>query len=186
VPEQFSRGTIGVLVGLAALLAGGILIGSRLVGSAPDATPSASFSTSPPTRTGPVALVPVDAPDAGSPSCAALLRQLPASFTSAGKVMRRAPIAEPAPPAVAAWSTGTSDPVVLRCGLSRPPELVPTSSLTEVSGVRWLPITGDGLATWYTADRAVYVALTIPDATGTGAVQGVSETIASVLAPVGR
>jgi hypothetical protein len=133
-----------------------------------------------------VALVPVEAPDAGSPNCATLLAKLPASLTSAGKVLRRAPIAEPAPPAVAAWSTGFGDPVVLRCGLSRPPELVPTSSLTEVSGVRWLPISGDGLATWYTTDRAVYVALTIPDATGTGAVQGVSEMIASVLPSVGR
>jgi hypothetical protein len=186
VPEQFSRGTIGVLVGLAALLAAGILIGARVVGSAPDASPPPPSGTPPPRRTGPVALVPVDAPDAGSPSCAALLQHLPAALTSAGKVMRRAPIAEPAPQAVAAWSTGAGDPVVLRCGLSRPPELVPTSSLTEVSGVRWLPVTGAGLATWYTTDREVYVALTIPDATGTGAVQGVSETIASVLPPVNR
>jgi hypothetical protein len=71
--------------------------------------------------------------------------------------------------------------VVLRCGLARPPELTPTAQLREISGVRWLPVQGEHAATWYLVDREVFVALTVPEGTGTGVLQGVSETAAKKL-----
>jgi hypothetical protein len=50
-----------------------------------------------------------------------------------------------------------------------------------VSTVNWLPVEGAGAFTWYTVDRPVYIALTVPDGTGTGALQEMSETIAAAL-----
>ena len=55
-----------------------------------------------------------------------------------------------------------------------------------ISKVNWLPIEGDGATTWYTVDRPVYVALTIPDDAGTGVVQEMSETIAKAARRLSR
>ena len=93
-------------------------------------------------ETGPLAVVPVDAPAAptrlrraaGRPARRAPGRRRPAAAR---------PLAEPAPAGVRAWAA-TPRPVVLRCGLPRPAELNPTSALIEVNGVRWLPLTDPG------------------------------------------
>lgn len=175
-PEPLSRTALGVAVGLAVALLVGVIVAGVLLGS----TPPAAVTTGAP-RTGPVGLVPVDAPAAGSAECALLVRSLPEAMSNGTDSVRRLPIAEPAPQATAAWGGGPGEPVVLRCGLNRPPELVRTAALREVSGVRWLPVTGVGATTWYAVDRAVYVALTIPDGTGTGPLQEISETIRTVL-----
>ncbi|MDQ3406303.1 MAG: DUF3515 domain-containing protein, partial [Actinomycetota bacterium] len=79
-----------------------------------------------------------------------------------------------------AWGDQVEQPVVLRCGLGKPPELTPTSALRVVSGVQWLPIMGTGSATWFVVDRAVYVALTLPDGMGTGPLQTVSEAVSAL------
>jgi hypothetical protein len=50
--------------------------------------------------------------------------------------------------------------------------------------VGWLVLTGDGASTWYTADREVFVALTVPADAGTGPLQRISETIAATLSRV--
>jgi len=107
--------------------------------------------------------------------------KLPARLPSGDTVLKRATLAEPAPPATAAWTDAKSDPVVLRCGLDRPAELTPTTQLRAVSGVAWLPEDGPEATTWYLADRNVYVALTIPATTGTGVIQDLSATIAHTL-----
>ncbi|MDQ0376798.1 DUF3515 domain-containing protein [Amycolatopsis thermophila] len=131
---------------------------------------------------GPLALVPVDAPQAGSPECAKLIPAMPAELNSKGTPLPRRTIAEPAPEATVAW--GSPDSIVLRCGLGKPPELTPTSQLRVVSGVQWLPVEGPGASTWYVVDRAVYIALTVPDTSGTGPLQQISDTIAATLDPV--
>ncbi|ROS39577.1 DUF3515 domain-containing protein [Amycolatopsis thermoflava] len=131
---------------------------------------------------GPLALVPVDAPQVGSAECAQLIPALPAQLDSKGTALQRRTIAEPAPEATVAW--GSPESIVLRCGLGKPPELTPTSQLRVVSGVQWLPVEGPGSSTWYVVDRPVYVALTVPDSAGTGPLQQISDTVAATLPAV--
>ncbi len=174
--------TLGVAAGLAVVLAVGVVVAGVMLGSGSDAgsTPDTTQSTAAP-RTGPLALVAVDAPGAASPECASLTEALPDEITSDGRPLTRLDLAEPAPQAAAAWSGERGEPVVLRCGLGQPAELVPTAQLREVSKVAWLPVAGDGASTWYTVDRAVFVALTVPEGTGTGALQTISELVAEIL-----
>ena len=159
---------------LLALVVGGLAIAARTGALAPAA---------PPPETGPLAVAPVDAPDAGSAACAALLAALPAELPGDPPLASR-PIAEPAQPGAKAWAAAPR-PVVVRCGLSRPAELTPTSTLTDVDGVSWLTIT-DGapdpsLVTYIAVDRGVYIALTSPTQIGTGPVQGVSDAITKAI-----
>lgn len=177
--EPLSRTTIGIIAGLALALVVGVIVAARLLGSGQEQAPVASTTPSAP-RTGPLPLVPVDAPDAGTPACADLAGALPAQLTSGSRTLRRLPLADPAPPATAAWGDG-GDPVVLRCGLARPPELTPTASLRDVSGVSWLPITAEDATTWYLVERAVYVALTVPAGLGTGPLQEITDTVRTTL-----
>lgn len=130
---------------------------------------------------GPLPLVPVPAPFSGSPGCTTLLGAVPTELTSNGNSLKVRTLADPAPPATMAW--GSADPLVLRCGLDRPPELTPTAALRLVNKVQWLQVPGDGASTWYVVDREVYVALTVPDTAGTGPLQQISDTIAVKLAP---
>jgi uncharacterized protein DUF3515 len=181
--EPLSRVTLFVAAGLAAILVVGVIIASQVLGGA-DEVAAPTSSELPPRPTGPLALVPVDAPDAGTQSCTTLVDALPAELPSNGKQLKRLPIADPAPPAAAAWAGDRGEPVVLRCGLGKPAEYQPTAKLRQVDKVSWLPIEGDGATTWYTVDRPVYIALTIPDDAGTGVVQEMSETIAQAVPAV--
>lgn len=158
----------------------GVVIVSQVLGDDP-ATGEVTQTTEQPRPTGPLALVAVDAPDAGTPACTNLVNALPATLPSKGAELERLSIAEPAPPAAAAWAGDRGEPVVLRCGLGRPAELEATANLRLISTVNWLPVEGDGATTWYTVDRPVYIAVTIPEGTGTGVVQEMSETIAKAL-----
>jgi hypothetical protein len=130
--------------------------------------------------TGPLTVAAFDAPAAAGPECAALLAALPDELPGAGGPLPARPLAEPAPAGVRAWAAAPQ-PVVLRCGLPRPGELTPTSLLLVVDGVSWLPL-ADG-ATYIAVDRPVYVALTVPDDTGTGPLQVVSEAVRATLPP---
>lgn len=128
---------------------------------------------------GPLALPGLDAPDASSRACSGLLDKLPDSFKSGDEELERRELADPAPRGAAAW--GEQSPVVLRCGLPRPPQLKKTSQLREINGVSWLPVEGEVSQTWYAVDRDVYVALTISGGSGTGPLQSVSDVIADEL-----
>lgn len=138
----------------------------------------------PPVDTTPLALAPVDAPDAGGPECTALLAALPAALPTGGATLPPRPLADPAPPGARAWAAAPR-PAVLRCGLPRPAELTPTSALLEVDGVRWLPL-DDGVPdpvviTYVAVDRPVYVVFTAPSGAGSGPLQQVSDTIRGAL-----
>lgn len=185
--DQPSPTLVRVAAVLVALLAAGVVVvGLVLSGdestdrTAPPGSATSSATSAAP-RTGPVALVPVEAPAARSTSCASLVKTLPKTLLDNGKPLRRLPIAEPAPPASAAWGGARGEPVVLRCGLGRPDELTPTAQLREISGVRWLPVEGAGARTWYVVDRLVYVALTVPAGSGTGPLQDISRAVAGAL-----
>ncbi|KJK51351.1 hypothetical protein UK23_07385 [Lentzea aerocolonigenes] len=134
-----------------------------------------------PGRTGPLALVSIDAPDAASAPCTSLIEKLPAQLPSGKDVLPRRELASPAPPATVAWGDTEHDPVVLRCGLPRPAELSATSQLRVISDVQWLQLPGSGSSTWVVVDRGVHIALTVPDDAGTGALQDVSTAVRDLL-----
>ena len=127
---------------------------------------------SPPT----VAVAAVPAPRADSTECRDLLGALPDQLGD----YRRAPMAEPAPAGAAAWKSD-GEPVVLRCGLDRPVEFVVGSPLQVVDAVQWFELADQGRSTWFAVDRAVYVALTLPQGSGPTPIQEISDVIAKVL-----
>ncbi|GLZ35490.1 hypothetical protein Lesp02_76770 [Lentzea sp. NBRC 105346] len=177
---MLSRPLIAVAVGLAVLLAAGVAALGLVLGTS--STPPSDEAG----RSGPLALVTVDAPAAASPECTTLVDKLPVGLPSGKDMLPRREIASPAPVGAVAWGDAQHDPVVLRCGLNRPSELSPTSELRVISDVTWLVVDGSGAATWYVVDRPVYVALTVPGDAGTGPLQDVSTTIRDLLpkAPV--
>jgi len=171
---------LAVALALAGLLVVGLVGAAIYVRHTWAAVTTPAASTAP--LTGPVGLVPVDSPDASTLSCQRLLVALPATLPNGGSTLARRPLASPAPAGAAVWGgTATTDPVVLRCGIARPDELKPSSELLAVDGVNWLQVTGDDAATWYAVDRQVFVAVTIPSTSSTGALQTVSNVIAKTL-----
>jgi hypothetical protein len=133
--------------------------------------------------TAPVVLAAAPAPDSANPACATLLAALPDPLGGAP----RASLAEPAPAGAAAWrSTEVSgEPIVLRCGVPRPDQFTADANLLGVDGVQFLEIPGapQGIAatTYVAVDRAAYIALTLPDGQGSGAVQELADIISADL-----
>jgi hypothetical protein len=138
-------------------------------------------------ETGPLALVPVEAPDAGGPGCATLLAALPAELPADGGALPPRVLADPAPAGARAWAAAPR-PVVLRCGLTRPAELAPDSALLEVDGVQWLrlddPVPEPVVVSYVTVDRPLYVVLTVPTDIGSGPLQAVADCIRTTLPAV--
>ena len=136
----------------------------------------------------PVVIPDVPAPQAGDPACRALMAALPQRLGD----FQRAPIAQPAPAGTGAWRAGPdSEPVVLRCGLERPSDFVVGTPIQVVDRVQWFQVAaqqqsaGDaGRSTWYTVDRPVYLALTLPSGSGPTPIQQLSEVIDHTIAAV--
>jgi hypothetical protein len=134
----------------------------------------------------PVALPGVPAPAAAAPACKAMTAALPQRL---GR-FQRAPVVQPAPEGAAAWRAGPdSEPVVLRCGLDRPADFVVGSPVQLVDRVQWFQVTAQpeddaGRSTWYTVDRPVYLALTLPSGSGPTPIQELSEVIDRTIAAV--
>ena len=135
----------------------------------------------------PVAIPTVAAPHAQDPACRALLEALPQRLGD----YQRAPAVQPAPAGTAAWrAKGDSEPVVLRCGLDRPADFAIGSPIQLVDRVQWFSeadrqFRGEaGRNTWYTVDRPVYVALTLPPDSGPTPIQQLSELIDHIMPAV--
>jgi hypothetical protein len=129
----------------------------------------------------PLALPPIEAPDAAGPGCTALLSVLPERLPAGpGELARRA-IADPRPPGTAAWAGTTGDPVVLRCGLVKPAQLDPGAALLDVNGVSWLTVSEPDRDSFFAVGRPVVVALTVPRGLGGGPVQAVSDVVRSAV-----
>lgn len=132
----------------------------------------------------PVAIAAVPAPQAAAPPCRSLMAALPQRLGD----FQRAPLAQPAPDGVSAWRAGSGgEPVILRCGLDRPADFVVGSPIQIVDRVQWFEITaqsGENRSTWYTVDRPVYVALTLPAGSGPTPIQQLSEVIDHTIAAV--
>ncbi len=118
----------------------------------------------------PLALPGVEAPAAESAPCTTLLSALH------GTIGDQPPrTLDPPVPGAAAWG---NPPIVLRCGIPTPAELSCSSALQVVDGVAWLQLSGSGQTTYLVADRPVRIALTVPDGSGTAAIQDVSAIVA--------
>lgn len=130
----------------------------------------------------PLALPPIEAPDAAGPVCTALIAALADQLpTSSGALPHKA-IAEPRPPGTTAWAgsggtVGPDSPVVLRCGLAKQSGLDPGAPLLDVNGVRWLTVSESDRDSFFTVGRQVVVALTVPRGLGGGPVQAVSDVV---------
>jgi hypothetical protein len=134
----------------------------------------------------PLALSPVEAPDAATPACDRLLGRLRGDLPADPAPLPALRIAAPAPPGSVAWAGPADrpdDPVVLRCGLPRPPELTPTSALIVINGVGWLDLAEPDRDTFVAVDREVYLAVTVPRGLGTGPIQTVSDVVGTALRP---
>ena len=128
----------------------------------------------------PVAIAAVPAPRADSTDCHALLAALPDALGD----YRRVPAAEPAPAGAAAWRAASGgEPVILRCGLDRPAEFVVGAPIQVVDAVQWFEVSDPsiGVSTWFTVDRPVYVALTLPQGSGPTPIQQISDVIARTM-----
>ena len=174
---------VGLPLLLAAVVAAAAIVG-RVQGVEVAGLGGAGTMVPAAAETGPLAVVPVDAPDARGPDCTALLAALRADLPAAGGTLPARPLADPAPPGTLAWAAAPR-PVVLRCGLTRPAELTPTSTLLEVNGVRWLRL-DDGvpdpvIVSYVAVDRPVYVVLTAPTDAGSGPLQAVADVVRQTL-----
>ena len=129
-------------------------------------------------RAAPAVVAAVPAPRAQDPLCRNLTEALPERLGD----YTRAQLAQPAPVGAAAWQpAGGGDPVVLRCGLDRPADFVVGSPIQVVDRVQWFEVSQDQRSTWYTVDRAVYVALTLPTGSGPTPIQQLSDVIDRVV-----
>ena len=134
-------------------------------------------------ETGPLDVGTVAAPDAGSRSCVSVLDAVNGFMPSDRGVLAPRRV-EPPVVGVRAWAAAPA-PVVLRCGVPRPAELVPSSPLLVVNGVSWLPLPGAAgppdSTTYAAVDREVYLTVSAPSAAGSGPLQRVSDAITASL-----
>jgi hypothetical protein len=129
----------------------------------------------------PVAIPDLPAPQAMGPECRALSEALPPRLGD----YQRAPTTQPSPVGAAAWRSGhDGEPVVLRCGLDRPAGFVVGSPIQVVDAVQWFGVRQGDRSTWYTVDRPVYVALTLPPGSGPAPIQQLSDLLEATMAAV--
>ena len=114
--------------------------------------------------------------DTASADCAELIAAAPATFEGFGdKQVSGNTVRWP--------SDGDGDPVTLRCGISRPSELSPTSNLQVINPVQWFitdTVEGAGQA-YVCVDHRPYVAMWIPANAGNGPITDMSAVIEKTL-----
>lgn len=127
--------------------------------------------------TEPYTAVPLPSPGAESPACTALIEALPPALGEANQVS----LTEPAPAGTAAYRMPDGEPVVVRCGLPAPPSFVVGVGLQEVNAVQWFneadPDPAVTSSTWVAVDRPEFVAVTLPEGSGTGPIQDLSDAL---------
>lgn len=136
-----------------------------------------------PRSSGPLPAITAAAPPSNAAAeapCAQVISALPVNL---GPLAPRVVHTTPDSPYVVAWG---DPPVVLRCGVSRPAQLVPNSSadVFNVGGVYWLPVQQKDATVFTTIDRAVYVEVSIPKRVVYQPLPVLGEAIASKLKPI--
>jgi hypothetical protein len=119
----------------------------------------------------------VEAPGATTAACTSLMTALPDALSG----LQRRQLVDGDDPTLAGVAAWGEPAVVLRCGTPTPQELTCSAPVQVVDGVAWLPLTGSGATTYLAVDRAVRVALTVPDGTSTGPWQEMSKIIGAAL-----
>jgi hypothetical protein len=137
-------------------------------------------SRSGPVPARPLALPPIESPDAAGATCSALLAVLPEQLPATPGTLPRKAIADPRPPGTMAWSglagQSASGPVVLRCGLPKV-DVAPGAALLDVDVVSWTTVSEQDRDSFFTVGRQVVVALTVPRGLGGGPVQAISDVV---------
>lgn len=127
-------------------------------------------------RRQPISVAAVPAPHAADSVCTTLLDALPQHLGDHPRVELARPEA-----GVAAWSAGGDEPLVLRCGLDRPADFVVGSPIQGINQVQWFQARAGDRSTWFTVDRPVYVALTLPAGSGPAPIQQLSDLVARIV-----
>jgi hypothetical protein len=102
---------------------------------------------------GAVALTEPEPDAAGRSTCATMLAALPEQVLESTR--------RPTEPGVLTRAWG-DPPVTLRCGVTAPPGLTPSSECLEVNGVGWFSEDAEGGALFTTVGRAVFVEVGVP------------------------
>jgi hypothetical protein len=138
--------------------------------------PAEIDGTTPPGR-GDLPVLPVEVPPVtpeAETNCPGLLARLPLDLT--GEPSRRV---QSDSPFAYAWG---EPPIVLVCGVERPPGWVAGTSAIQINGVQWYVDTSDPDSTvWTTVDRPVYVRVSLPASVDSAPVTVLSTTIGDVL-----
>ena len=157
---------IAAAVAIPLILVGGVLYGASQV-----------YNSTGESQDDPLNAVTVPNPDGDSPECAEFLAALGDELGDA----KRVEFADPAPDAAAGYRLESGAPVIVRCGLPAPQGFEVGTALTEVNEVQWFnepdPVAEVTDSTWVAVDRPVYVAITLPEDSGTGPIQAVSDTL---------
>lgn len=108
----------------------------------------------------PVAMGPVDAPEADSPTCSDFASSLPQALGE----FRNVGVLDPAPAGTAAFKTLGGAQLNVRCGVRLPDQYTVLSRTVDAGGAQWFEVKdatpGSDLHTWYTVNATPTVAVT--------------------------
>ncbi|MGN0094799.1 MAG: DUF3515 domain-containing protein [Corynebacterium sp.] len=108
----------------------------------------------------PVAMGPVDAPDADTSVCTDITDDLPDRLGD----YRDVGVADPAPDGTAGYRDSGGTELSLRCGVNAPAQYTLLSSVEDNGGEQWLQVAdatpGSELTTWYSVGHSPVVAVT--------------------------
>lgn len=157
---------IAAAVAIPVILVGGVLYGAAQV-----------YNSTGAGQDDPLSAVTVPNPDGDSQECTDFLAALGEDLGEA----KRVEFTDPAPESAAGYRLESGAPVIVRCGLPAPEGFEVGTTLTEVNDVQWFhepdPVAEVTDSTWVAVDRPVYVAITLPEDSGTGPIQAVSDTL---------
>lgn len=108
----------------------------------------------------PVAMGPVDAPDAESQTCTDFVGNLPEDL----KNYQNVGVVDPAPAGSAAYRNLSGAELTIRCGVRLPDQFTELSETTEAGGAQWFEVKdatpGSELRTWYSVNASPAIAVT--------------------------
>ena len=127
----------------------------------------------------PVALGPVDAPEASSQVCADFVAALPRDLDR----FRSVEVRDPAPDGVAAYRDSSGAELSVRCGVNVPDQYTVLSPVFTSGDARWTAVSdatpGSDLQTWYAVGGSPAVAVTASSDVGS-ALEGVGSALSSL------
>lgn len=127
----------------------------------------------------PVAMGPVDAPEASSQVCADFVAALPRDLDR----FRSVEVRDPAPDGAAAYRDSSGAELSVRCGVNVPDQYTVLSPVFTSGDARWTAVSdatpGSDLRTWYAVGGSPAVAVTASSDVGS-ALEGVGSTLSSL------